>query len=131
MEVDIITTSWGYVALALSENGVYAVSLPHDNPNDALKVINFELNPQKSELFCQTAELLKKYFSGENVNFSKLPLDLSWASPFSRRVYQELLKVPFGATITYRELAVKAGNPRAARAVGRAMATNKISVIIP
>ncbi|GAV22734.1 methylated-DNA-protein-cysteine methyltransferase, selenocysteine-containing [Carboxydothermus pertinax] len=131
MECDIITTDSGYVALAVSKKGIYAVSLPKTTAKDALAEIGVDFNPGKSSLFCKTAALLKRYYAGEKVDFSSLPLDLSWASPFAQRVYQELLKVPYGQTITYGELAARAGRPGAARAVGRSMATNKITVIIP
>ncbi|NYE56688.1 methylated-DNA-[protein]-cysteine S-methyltransferase [Carboxydothermus ferrireducens DSM 11255] len=131
MECDIITTDYGYVAIAVSEKGVYAVSLPKATPKAALEEIGVEVNPVKSELFCRTAELLKRYYAGEKVDFSSLPLDISWASPFARKVYEKLRKIPYGATVSYGELAGLSGNPKAVRAVGRAMATNKISVIIP
>ncbi len=52
-------------------------------------------------------------------------------STFHRRVYDALLRVPPGRTITYRELATIVSVPRAARAVGRAMATNPFPVLIP
>ncbi len=58
-------------------------------------------------------------------------LDLSGLSPFVCRVYQMLRAVPPGETITYGELAARAGSPGAARAVGRAMATNPMPLLIP
>lgn len=52
-------------------------------------------------------------------------------STFYLQVYDALLRIPPGRTITYRELAAAAGAPRAARAVGRAMAMNPLPVLIP
>lgn len=51
--------------------------------------------------------------------------------PFHRRVYRALCKVPAGKTVTYAELARMAGSPKAARAVGQAMAKNPFPVLIP
>lgn len=59
-----------------------------------------------------------------------LPLDVR-ASAFQRRVWQELLAIPPGETRSYRELAASLGQPQAARAVGRACATNPVALLIP
>jgi AraC family transcriptional regulator, regulatory protein of adaptative response / methylated-DNA-[protein]-cysteine methyltransferase len=59
-----------------------------------------------------------------------LPLDLQ-ATAFQMQVLETLKKIPFGETISYKELAEKIGNPKAVRAVARACATNRIAVVIP
>jgi len=78
-----------------------------------------------AEVVCQ----LKAYFAGELENF-----DLSLApqgTPFQQRVWSELLKIPYGETISYGELARRIGNPNASRAVGLANGSNPIPIIIP
>jgi len=60
-----------------------------------------------------------------------MPLELPDAAPFTRRVWSLLQEIPFGQTITYAELALKAGSPRGARAAGGACAANQLPVIIP
>jgi methylated-DNA-[protein]-cysteine S-methyltransferase len=50
---------------------------------------------------------------------------------FQRRVWDELLRIPYGTTISYRELAHRVGNPAATRAVARANATNPLPVVVP
>ncbi|MCX6282528.1 MAG: methylated-DNA--[protein]-cysteine S-methyltransferase [Bacteroidetes bacterium] len=72
---------------------------------------------------------LHEYFIGERKNFS-LDLDLE-GSAFQLKVWSELIKIPYGSTISYHELARRIGNPSAFRAVGGANATNPVSVIIP
>ncbi len=52
-------------------------------------------------------------------------------TPFQQKVWSELLKIPKGKTITYKELAVRIGKPRAIRAVANAVGANKILVTIP
>ena len=59
-----------------------------------------------------------------------LPLDLQ-ATAFQRRVWQELQRIPRGATRTYSQVARALGQPRAVRAVARACATNPVSVVVP
>jgi len=61
----------------------------------------------------------------------EVPLDLSGWPPFTRKILEELCRVPYGETLTYGELAARAGSPRAARAVGQAMAANPLPIVIP
>jgi methylated-DNA-[protein]-cysteine S-methyltransferase len=73
---------------------------------------------------------LDEYFDGQRHEFD-LPLDLALARDFSRRVLEELARVPYGQVTTYGTLAVRAGRPRAARAVGTVMNRNPIPIVLP
>ena len=74
---------------------------------------------------------LDEYFHGRRRLF-ELDLDLGLATtPFSRRVLEELARVPYGEVTTYGTLAVRAGKPRAARAVGTVMNRNPIPIVLP
>jgi methylated-DNA-[protein]-cysteine S-methyltransferase len=70
-----------------------------------------------------------EFFEGKRQAFD-FPL-APRGSDFQKRVWAELLKIPFGETISYGELAKRIGNPAASRAVGRANATNPIGLIVP
>jgi methylated-DNA-[protein]-cysteine S-methyltransferase len=59
-----------------------------------------------------------------------VPLKLA-GTPFQQRVWQELVRIPFGTTITYGQLAQRVGKPTASRAVGHANSRNPISIIVP
>lgn len=72
---------------------------------------------------------LEEYFQGTRRTFS-LRLDLR-GTPFQKRVWSELLKVPFGRTVAYRDIAAALGNPRATRAVGGANHRNPVSIVVP
>jgi methylated-DNA-[protein]-cysteine S-methyltransferase len=72
---------------------------------------------------------LDEYFEGRRRTFS-LRLDLR-GTPFQRRVWDELLKVPFGRTVAYRDIAEALRNPRATRAVGGANHRNPVSIVVP
>ncbi|PIR20432.1 MAG: cysteine methyltransferase [Deltaproteobacteria bacterium CG11_big_fil_rev_8_21_14_0_20_47_16] len=78
-----------------------------------------------------TVAKVQKHLSGKLQNFSDCPLDLSAVPLFHRSVYRVLCKVPAGKTVSYAELALRAGSPRAARAVGQAMAKNPLPILIP
>ena len=73
---------------------------------------------------------LNEYFDGERTTFN-VAIDRSARSGFRGEVLNALEGVSFGQTITYGDLAERAGRPKAARAVGSAMATNPIAIIVP
>ncbi|MDK2881971.1 MAG: methylated-DNA-[protein]-cysteine S-methyltransferase [Bacillota bacterium] len=72
---------------------------------------------------------VREYLSGRRHTFN-VALDLQ-GTAFQRSVWQELVNVPYGKTLTYGELAVRLGRPRAARAVGRALHVNPVALIVP
>jgi len=74
-------------------------------------------------------EQLSNYFSGKTNAFD-VPLNPE-GTEFQQKVWNELLKIPYGETITYMELAVRLGDPKAVRAVGTANGRNPIAIIIP
>jgi len=74
---------------------------------------------------------IKSHLKGRNEGFLDVPVDLESVSEFSRRVLEELRRVPPGEIITYGELAARAGKPGAARAVGRVMGSNPVPLVIP
>jgi len=72
---------------------------------------------------------LKEYFSGGRKVFD-LPLDLQ-GTDFQLKVWRELLKIPYGETITYKELANRLGNPKCIRAAAKANGANPVPIIVP
>jgi methylated-DNA-[protein]-cysteine S-methyltransferase len=81
------------------------------------------------EAFAAIRQQLAEYFAGERQQFD-VPLKLA-GTPFQRRVWQELVRIPFGRTISYAELARRVGKPTASRAVGHANGRNPISILVP
>ncbi|MEU6169093.1 methylated-DNA--[protein]-cysteine S-methyltransferase [Streptomyces tanashiensis] len=79
--------------------------------------------------FGEAIRQLDAYFSGELTEFD-LPLNLI-GTPFQLRVWEGLLRIPYGETRTYGELAEELGNPGASRAVGLANGKNPVSIIVP
>ncbi len=72
---------------------------------------------------------LTEYFSGERRQFD-LPLQVQGTS-FQQSVWRQLCAIPFGETLTYREVAIALGKPEAIRAVGAAIAANPILIVVP
>ena len=80
-------------------------------------------------LFGNAIEQLHEYFAGERKTFS-LTL-IPEGTEFQKAVWSELQKIPYGETISYKELAERIGKPKAVRAVGAANGANPIPIIIP
>lgn len=79
--------------------------------------------------FKPVLDQLTAYFDGRLTAFD-IDMELK-GTHFQKTIWKELAKVPYGATVSYGELAKKAGNPKASRAVGMANAKNPIPIIIP
>jgi methylated-DNA-[protein]-cysteine S-methyltransferase len=84
---------------------------------------------QSDSSFAVVRQQLAEYFAGQRQQFH-VPLKLV-GTPFQQRVWQELVRIPFGTTINYAQLAQRVGKPTASRAVGHANGRNSISIIVP
>ncbi len=79
--------------------------------------------------FAETRRQLSEYFAGKRKSFD-LPLNPT-GTVFQREVLDELLRIPYGTTCSYTDIANRIGRPRAVRAVGAANGRNPIPIIIP
>ncbi|MCA9015461.1 MAG: methylated-DNA--[protein]-cysteine S-methyltransferase [Planctomycetaceae bacterium] len=86
---------------------------------------------EEANWYPELRERLQNYFQGAKVDFRDIQLRLPRLTAFQSRVISALKQIGYGKQITYGELAAKAGAPRAARAVGTVMASNRIPVLIP
>ena len=77
----------------------------------------------------QAKEQLEEYFAGKRTEFS-LPLRFA-RTDFQERVWRQIALIPYGKTLSYADLARKAGKPRAIRAAGTSTGRNPLSIIIP
>lgn len=101
-----------------------------------LNIYNEEKNEQKNniiekdtKLLLEVEKQLREYFEGKRTKF-EIPLNPK-GTEFMKKVWKELLKIPYGETRTYKEIAEKTGNSKASRAVGMANNKNPIPIIIP
>lgn len=86
---------------------------------------------QRGDWFPELRQRLEAYAEGEIVDFSEIPLRLPTLTGFRAKVVVATRRIAFGATATYGELARRAGHPRAARAVGTVMSSNRFPILIP
>ncbi len=129
-------TAFGFASLVWNENGLAAFIFPEKTKTKNLKVLK-QKNPHasfSSELpkeIKKTTRLIQRYFEGAPVSLSSVSLDDHKLPPFWRKVYKQARQIPAGQTLSYKELALKAGSPKAARAVGQAMARNPWPIFVP
>ena len=81
-------------------------------------------------LLKQVSQQLVEYFEGSRRNFA-VPLDLACGTAFQQSVWQALLEIAPGETLSYGEVSRRIGNPAAVRAVGGAIGRNPVSIIVP
>ena len=125
-------SSIGDILLATDEIGL--IGLWFEGQKYFANTLPDEHIPQETEILRETIKWLDMYFSGEEPNFTP-PLHPSGSS-FRQSVWQILLQIPYGQTITYGEIArkmaeMKSVSRMSAQAVGGAVGHNEISIIIP
>jgi len=117
----------GELTLVASDDGLAAVLWENDSPKRVPLTVEEE-NPRHPVLR-EAEKQLKEYFAGKRTQFD-LPLDFQ-GTDFQKRVWKALLKIPFGETRSYGQIARALGKPSAMRAVGAANGRNPISIIAP
>ena len=123
---DEISSPLGSLLIAASDKGLYGIYFEehrHFKGKDG-----WQHKPQHPHLQ-QTTRQLQEFFAGTRHAFD-IPLDLA-GTPFQQAVWQQLLAIPYGTTISYGEHAQRVGRPNAARAVGAAIGRNPVSIIVP
>ena len=132
MNLAIVETQIGWVGVAFSERGLAGIQLPR--ATRAQTLANLQRDFPKAAIVAdapvEIALELREYAEGKRRQFT-LPLDLSAVKPFQRTVLQVADSIKYGETRSYGWIARAIGKPRAARAVGRALATNPIPIILP
>jgi methylated-DNA-[protein]-cysteine S-methyltransferase len=84
---------------------------------------------RRPQALAEAREQLEEYFAGERREF-ELPLEPQGA-PTLRRVWEELREIPYGTTVSYKELAERVGRPGEAREIGTAVGRTPLPILIP
>ena len=87
--------------------------------------------PRGDDFVPSLLQRIHSFYRGVRAEFSDVPLDLEWCTPFQRDVADVLRRVPWGDVVSYAQLAALAGHPRAQRAVGSFCAHNRFSLFLP
>jgi len=126
-------TPLGPLLLATTSRGLVRVAFPGERPDDILAELSREVSPRVLESPARLDGVLREldeYFERRRESFD-VPLDWRLSHGFRNRALKALAGIPYGRTITYSELAARAGNPRAQRAAGSACGANPIPIVVP
>lgn len=121
-ELSIVSlpTTLGHLSIRATPRGILSVTFGDDSP---------DADAEPSAFLEQCLHEMEEYFSGNRRAFS-VPLVMR-GTDFQQRVWDALLEIPFGQTVTYGQLAKEIGNPGAVRAVGTAVGDNPLAIIVP
>jgi methylated-DNA-[protein]-cysteine S-methyltransferase len=126
MFYDVLATRVGRILIAADERALRFVRLP-DHGRAAAPGTGWLR--RATPVLTRAHRQLEAYFAGRRYEFD-LPLTFA-GTPFQEAVWRELARVPFGATVSYGELARRVRKPKAARAVGAACGRNPLPIIVP
>ena len=131
----LFRTAIGEIGLVWSERGLAGLQLPERDEAATRRTLlrRFpDAEPGAPDRAIEAAiDEIRALIAGEHRDLSHLPLDFEGVPDFDRRVYDVLLTIPPGETMTYGEMADRIGEPGAARAVGAALGRNPIPVVVP
>lgn len=121
----------GPCLITLSDRGLASLRFPLGGAGEVLdRPARLSPPAEQAELWQEVVGQLRAYFAGQLQQFD-LPVDLTGRTEFQERVLRACCDIPYGATVSYGELVGRSGHPRAARAVGQVMATNRIALVVP
>jgi methylated-DNA-[protein]-cysteine S-methyltransferase len=123
----------GWIAILGSSGTLKALSFGHRSAEAAVKALDPRLvaGARRCRWNEKLVRRLQAYASGRADDFRDVAADAGPKTEFQARVIRACRQIPCGETLTYSELAVAAGYPGAARAVGNCMAANRIPLVIP
>jgi AraC family transcriptional regulator of adaptative response/methylated-DNA-[protein]-cysteine methyltransferase len=136
---DCIVTSWiesplGPLVAAATADGICLLEFTERRMLDAQfaalrRRFHATIVPGENEHIARLKKELEQYFGG---GLRKFTVDAVFpGTPFQQKVWNELLRIPFGTTVSYEQIADRVGSPGACRAVGTANGQNRIAIVIP
>lgn len=120
MEKVVINSPLGFVLIEGNEEGISKISVTSDETI---------LSETISDLFDDVVTQLNEYFQGNRTDFQFKMNPIG--TDFQKKVWEELLKIPFGKTVSYQEITNNLGDPKAIRAVANANGKNPLWIVIP
>ena len=132
----IFKTRWGFFGLLSDSKGILHTVLPMSSFEIAkiYLLVGMSLEIKQDLKLCSALQKsIKDYYKGCYVDFKKVKFALNWGNftDFSKKILNTCRQIPFGRTMTYQQLAKKAGFPKAGRAAGSVLAKNQLPLIVP
>jgi methylated-DNA-[protein]-cysteine S-methyltransferase len=121
LDTAYIDTPLGTLRIVGNEKGVAYIDFVKEENDEIQKIVPPSLKDAANELI--------EYFNGSRKEFSIQ--SIAKGTPFQESVWRELVKIKYGETASYADIANRIGNPKAVRAVANANARNPLSIIVP
>jgi methylated-DNA-[protein]-cysteine S-methyltransferase len=135
--IDVAVTTMdspiGPLLLMATPKGLVRIAFESESRDEVLGEVAEQLSPRILEAprrLDPVRRELEKYFEGKLQDFD-VPLDWSLTGDFARRVLRRTARIPYGSVASYGDVAMGVGTPRGARAVGNALGSNPIPVVVP
>jgi methylated-DNA-[protein]-cysteine S-methyltransferase len=133
LSLSVFPTNLGWMALLTAGDTVRQLTFGHPSEAAARRALGDKI-PGKAARGKPNRALVRRlqaYAAGKPDDFRDVTVDPGPVSPFQANIWRHCRNIPFGQTLSYAELAAKAGSTGAARAVGNCMARNRIPLIVP
>lgn len=131
----LVPTAIGPCGIAWRGDVIVGVALPESDEAATLRRLRRvvpEAEPASPSPVVQAVvDRVVRLLDGEPEDLSDVAVEVHHESDFSRRVHEVVRSIPAGETLTYGEVAVRVGEPGGAQAVGRAMGSNPVPIIVP
>jgi methylated-DNA-[protein]-cysteine S-methyltransferase len=131
----LFDTAFGLCGISWRRGAVTRLQLPESHASATENRLRQHglraVNVAPDTWIARAIAVITDYFAGREVDLRSIPVDLSPATDFDRRVYVALRDVTWGHTTTYGALARAVGEPDAPRAVGRALSRNPLPILVP
>ena len=121
-------TPWGQVTITASEKGVTAIDL--SSQDRVVRQQSTEGTDEAVAIVEEARAQLLAYIAGTRREFS-FPVDCSAGTPFQRKVWRAITRIPYGRVRSYQWVAMRVGGKQYARAVGMALGANPVPIVVP
>ncbi|MEK6801810.1 MAG: methylated-DNA--[protein]-cysteine S-methyltransferase [Nitrospirota bacterium] len=121
-------TAWGLIRITASEKGVTSIDLSPSDP--AARQQPAEAGGAAASIVEEAQAQLLAYIEGTRREFS-FPVDYSAGTPFQRKVWKAIARIPYGRVRSYQWVAMRVGGKQYARAVGMALGANPVPIVVP
>ncbi len=134
LQAIVFSTQLGWFGLVGQKSCVWRLVMGHRTAADAWARLHRDFADEtlvESDWYPALRKKLEDFASGQRISFDKIRVRIEHRTEFQQQVILATRAIGFGETLSYGELAARAGSPNAARAVGTVMANNDVPIIIP
>lgn len=134
LQVCVFSTRLGWFGLVGRKRCVWRLVMGHHRVDEAwasLHRLFADETVAESDWYPTLRRKLEEFAAGQRVSFDNIQVRIEHRTEFQQKVILATRAIGFGETVSYGELAARAGSPNAARAVGTVMANNEVPIIVP